>query len=190
MSKIIVKTFSAPPISKKEILRYAKTQTPTAEILRLLDESLKECERVAEYKVCYTVFPTENCQFLSESKDLSKNLCSCKSVCIFAATLGVGVDRLINKYSRISPAKAVMIDAIFSERIEGLCDEFAKSFGVKTTPRFSAGYGDLKLEKQKEIFDLLSPQKNIGLTLNESLTMSPSKSVTAFMGLKDVQYEF
>ena len=40
--------------------------------------------------------------------------------------------------------------------------------------------GDLSLSVQKEIFSLLECEKRVGLCLNDSLLMSPSKSVTAF----------
>lgn len=50
-------------------------------------------------------------------------------------------------------------------------------------PRFSPGYGDLPLSAQREIFAVLDCGKRIGLMLNDSLLMSPSKSVTAFVGI-------
>ena len=36
---------------------------------------------------------------------------------------------------------------------------------------------------QKDIFNLLNPAKNIGLSLSDSLLMTPSKAVTAIVGL-------
>ena len=50
-------------------------------------------------------------------------------------------------------------------------------------PRFSPGYGDVSLEVQKDFFRLL-PCQRIGLTLMDTLIMSPEKSVTAFIGIK------
>ena len=58
-----------------------------------------------------------------------------------------------------------------------------KEKGVLLKPRFSAGYGDLPLAVQKAIFSALELSQRIGLTLNESLLMTPSKSVTAIFGL-------
>ena len=49
--------------------------------------------------------------------------------------------------------------------------------------RYSPGYGDLSLESQKQVFALLNPPKYIGVTLNDSLLMSPSKSVTGIIGI-------
>ena len=106
------------------------------------------------------------------------------------ATVGIALDRLIAKYSRISPAKALLLQALGAERIEALCDTFCddiqKAHKIALKPRFSAGYGDLPLDTQNSIFGLLNLPKNIGLTLNDSMLMSPSKSVTAFIGIQEV----
>ena len=93
------------------------------------------------------------------------------------------------KYSKISPSKALMFQALGAERIESLCDTFCNDMnnelGVRLKPRFSAGYGDLPLEVQKDIFRVLDCPRKIGLTLNDSLLMSPTKSVTAIVGIED-----
>ena len=81
--------------------------------------------------------------------------------------------------------------AIGAERIESLCDclqqqlsaHFA-SEGLFLQRRFSPGYGDLPLAMQREIFQVLDCSRQLGLSLNDSLLMSPSKSVTALAGLK------
>ena len=96
------------------------------------------------------------------------------------------------KYNAISPAKAFMLQAIGAERIEALCDIFEQDIkqeltnnGYTVKPRFSAGYGDIPLELQRDIVSVLDCQRKIGITLNESLVMSPSKSVTAIIGIKE-----
>ena len=87
--------------------------------------------------------------------------------------------------------KALLFQAMGGERIEALCDVFcdsiAEEYGVGLKPRFSPGYGDLSIECQKEIFDILGYQKKIGLTLTDSFMMSPTKSVTALFGRKEVR---
>ena len=96
------------------------------------------------------------------------------------------VDRLIAKYNRISPSKALIFQAIGAERAESLCDLFCDEMKEKysTNPRYSPGYGDLPLDIQRDIFAVLDCPRKIGLTLNDSLLMSPSKSVTAIIGVK------
>lgn len=193
MITVIQKNYTSPPVNQKEILRYLRVGTLDDKTQKIADECVVEFSDNAVYKVCYAELPItvlgDICDFgvfTVKSHDLSKNLSNTKKVIAFAATVGIGIDRLINKYSRISPAKAVVFDAIGSERIETLCDRFCediKSEFGNLKPRFSAGYGDLPIQTQKELFSILQCDKKIGLTLNDSYMMSPSKSVSAFIGI-------
>ena len=201
---VITKIYTEPPVCKKEILRYAGCKGETDEVLEnLLNECLNEVLPKLSYKVCYIELPLAiagvTCDFgcmKFESKDLVKNLQACEKAILFAATIGVEIDRFIMKYGAVSPAKAMMFQAIGAERIESLCDVFCEEIQRELCaenamprslrPRFSPGYGDLPLEIQKDIFQVLGCSKNIGLSLNESLLMSPSKSVTAFVGISEV----
>ena len=79
-----------------------------------------------------------------------------------------------------------MLQAIGAERIESLCNVFENELirqGHELGTRFSPGYGDLPLELQKDIFAALDCPKQIGVSLNDSMLMSPSKSVSAIIGL-------
>ena len=73
-------------------------------------------------------------------------------------------------------------DVLCDELCATVCDGLGE--GVSLLPRFSPGYGDLSLDFQREIFRLLSPERNIGVTLGERLLMSPTKSVSAIIGIK------
>ena len=55
--------------------------------------------------------------------------------------------------------------------------------GMYLMPRFSPGYGDLRLDHQKDWFRLLDISKQIGIELTDSLLMVPTKSVTALIGI-------
>ncbi len=193
---VLIKTYSDFPFCEKEILRYAGSNISDEETLALVRQCMAEAEEIFRYKVCYrelTVSVNDPvCDFGSfslTSKSLSKNLEGCTKVIVFAATVGIAFDRLIAKYSRLSPAKALIFQAIGAERTEALCNAFscdiAKEYDLSAKPRFSPGYGDLPLESQKNIFGVLDCERKIGLTLTDSLLMSPSKSVTAFIGLKN-----
>ena len=187
--------FDAPqaPIDRKEILRYAGVRGEALEIEKLLDDCLLEIDGKLLSRVCYCELPIHksgneihmgNMKF--QSSHLSAHLKGCNRAIVFATTIGIQIDRLLVKYSRISPAKALMLQAIGAERIEAVCDAFCQEIASKhaLTSRFSPGYGDLPLDIQTEIFSLLQCQKHLGLTLNESLLMSPTKSVTAIIGIK------
>ncbi len=179
---ITVKTFSPPPVCRQEICRYAGCKEADPQTEALLDTCLAELEEKLTYQVCFCEVDK-----LPISQNLEKNMQGCEKVLLFAATIGVSLDRLLAKYGLISPSKALMMQAIGAERIEALCDAFsawaAAEYGLSPRPRFSPGYGDLPLSAQAEIFALLNPAKHIGLSLTDSLLMTPSKSVTAFVGL-------
>lgn len=188
-------TYSAPEWNERECLRYAGVfpKNISAEEKALFEECLKEAEQKLTYKVCWGRFPVKkegdhlNFGFLkTDSEVLMKNLEGCEEVIVFAATIGLEIDRLIRRYTSLSPAKALFFQAIGAERIESLCDAFCderREEGLQLRPRFSPGYGDLPLEVQKDIFRVLDCPRKIGLSLNESLLMSPSKSVTAIVGI-------
>lgn len=194
---ICVQTFDLPPVNRREILRYSGAHSETPELTLLLEEALAEMTPLRTGKVCWTQFPihrqdaTLDLGFTQiQSAALQRNLSGCHKIVVFAATLGLGFDRLLTRYGRLSPAKALLLQSIGAERIEGLCDVFcqqirqeAQAAGLSTAPRFSPGYGDFPLSVQADIFRVLDCPRKIGLTLNESLLMSPSKSVTAVIGL-------
>ena len=185
---------SAPPEpDRREILRYARAKGDGS-LDNAIDSVISEAEGTLSYRLCYIrvgVTVSDGRVTLGKltltSRDLCKNLEGCTEAVIFAATVGAGIDRLIMKYGSISPSRALLFQAYGSERIESLCDCFCAFLTEKTgktlRPRFSCGYGDLPLTVQKDIFALLDCTK-IGLTLNDSLSMSPTKSVTAIVGVK------
>lgn len=190
------------PVNEQEIWRYSgyRESADTVEntLKNLLKEVREELKTSFSFKVCYRrvgiawkdgmpMLP-----FASESKELAKCLEGCREVVLFAATIGLGLDRYLARQQRISPTKALLAQAYGAERIEALCDVFcgemeevAKKDGLSCTMRFSPGYGDLPLTAQKDFFRLLDCNRQIGVSLNDSLLMTPSKSVTAILGLRE-----
>jgi cobalamin-dependent methionine synthase I len=102
--------------------------------------------------------------------------------------VGAGVDRQILKYEKISPARSVIMQALGAAAIECWCDDvnakITAEYGA-TKPRFSCGYGDLSIELQRDIFATLPLTKNLGITLSDRCFMTPTKSVTAIIGVKN-----
>ncbi len=197
MSTVITESFDLPAFSREEILRYMGCRQPDSGTEELLSACLCESADVFGCNVAYCTLPLsleDECLKLGGleivSRDLRKALSHCEGVIIFAATVGLGIDRLIHRYSRLSPSRALCFDAIGAERIEALCDSFCRSMAEKylldcrsLKPRFSPGYGDLTIELQRDIFSLLGCEKRLGLTLTDSYLMSPTKSVTAIVGI-------
>ena len=195
---VCVKSFSAPPVDKREVLRYAGVRESTPEMEKMLDECIALSEDKLGYNVCYRIFEikkdgdTLDLGFASvKSKSLMINLEGCDRIALFCATVGSAMDRLIAKYSVVSPSRAVMLQALGSERVEALCDTFCQYLGESFSfdegdikRRFSPGYGDLPLSLQRDVFAAIDCTAKIGVTLNSDMFMLPSKSVTAIVGIK------
>lgn len=196
MSIVLIKEYAAPAVDLRAILRYAGVRDDAPDMIALANDCFAEAKSQLTYRVCYAEFPLA---FGGEglldfgfgrvcSTSLSKHLMGCGSVVVLAATIGLAFDRLIARYSARIPSRAVMLDAVGIERVEALCDTFCQDIegqtGKEITARFSPGYGDLPLTFQREIFRALDVPRRIGISLNESLLMSPSKSVTAIVGIK------
>ena len=200
---IELRHFEPPAWNVREIMRYARIRGADDSYRKLLDECMREAEPALSYRVCYSILRVEhngnNLHFgniVTASQTISKAIRNADEVVLFAATVGAPFDLLIRKYSALSPAKALILQAIGAERVESLCDVFCTEInstlsenGKRLTPRVSPGYGDIPLMMQKEIFALLDCPRKIGLTLDESLLMSPSKSVTALCGVIDCDDE-
>lgn len=179
-----------PPSDIPTVLRYARG-IPDAATEALLREIVREAESALDPRICYLDCPVTVtgdrvdfgcCQV--ESRDLAAHLQGYRRAILFAATIGAKADRLLTRFSTLSPAKELLADAYFSERIEALCDRFTARFNDPDR-RFSPGYGDLPLEFQTVLFRVLDCPRNIGLTLGETLLMIPTKSVTAVIGRKE-----
>ncbi len=194
ISPVLTCRYALPPISVSEVLRYAGDKSQDDAVLSLLRECIKESEGIFSNKVAYRIFPIQRKEeklligsMEISSKGLSKNLEHCDEVILLCACAGLDIDRLIGKYSKLAPAKALLFHSIGTERVEALCDTFCREIeekGFKLGARFSPGYGDLPLAFQKDILTLLNAGNTVGVYLNESLLLSPSKSVTAFVGIK------
>ncbi|MBQ9964835.1 MAG: Vitamin B12 dependent methionine synthase activation subunit [Clostridia bacterium] len=182
MSRVL--TVTLPPVCEREVLRYAGCRTADDAVCGLMNECMAELLPALSYTACYEEI--DPAPYTAQSASLARYLDRCERVYLLAATVGIGADRLIQKYGRLSPSKAVMMQAIATERVEAVCDAFAAHLQAETglycRGRFSAGYGDAPLYWQAEIVERLEATKRIGVAVNDSLLLSPAKSVTAFAG--------
>ena len=125
-----------------------------------------------------------------ESEALARNLKGCCGALLLAATIGPACDMLVRRASITSAADAAIYQAAGAAAIEAFLDDMNDKIkadyeaqGLFLRPRFSPGYGDLKLDHQKDWFRLLDVSKQIGVELTDSLLMVPTKSVTAIIGI-------
>ena len=194
---VFIREFSLPPVDRREAMGYMGVSRASGEDERLLSRAEGELLPEISPRVCYTecgVSVDGDLVTVGDIKwhsvGLARRLAGAASAIVFVATVGVAVDRLVGRYSRLSPSVALAVSALGSERVEALCDEFCSWLatemgeGVSLSLRFSPGYGDLPLDVQRDIFSLLSPERAIGVTLGDGLLMSPTKSVSAIIGIR------
>ncbi len=186
-----------------EILRYSgfRSHEPDELTLKKIEQLEDEILGSVTPKSIYREFGVRalengveinDVKFLSEA--LKKNLSGCDRVLLYCCTLGIESDVILRKYGATDSSKFVLAQAIFTEMCEAYSDEITEKLaadysesGLNLKPRFSVGYGDLRLEYQREFFKLLEITKRIGVTLNDECMMTPSKSVTAFIGITSDQ---
>ena len=197
--KIYSESINISVPDKREVMRYMRAGMDIAdELNEIIDTSISKIYGGITPRVCYAYLPIEidgekviMGEMTLESISIVKLLSGCHGVCVFAATVGTEVDRIIRASSAISSALGLAVDAAGSAAVEEVCDELcsvleqmASERGESITRRFSAGYGDLSLEYQRDIINLLQTKKHIGVSLSDGGMMTPTKSVTAIVGIK------
>lgn len=186
-------------IRTKEAVRYLgygrhAIDEPT---LELIQDTFRELDQVADARFVYRIFEIieENENQLTigglriQSRNLYKNLKNCKQGIVFCATLGTGVDLLLKRYSVSDMSKTVVLQACAAAFLEEYCDRMQKQIedglenGLYLRPRFSPGYGDFSILHQKELLQMTDASKKIGMALTEGYMLTPTKSITAVMGI-------
>ncbi len=195
-------------------LGYSGVTTIDDEVNKKIDECIAEMQECINPKYTYKTFPIhwkfsykfipeENrkeknttCEFAGitvQSGNLLKNLDGCAEIVMLAVTLGNEPDMLVRKAEVRDMLKAYTFQAVGAAMAEAWIDEInikiveeAKAKGLHARPRFSPGYGDFPLEVQKDFERILEMPKRIGVTLSDSLLMTPTKSITAVIGLSEI----
>ena len=156
-----------------------------------MDVLMDECEKAVLEKASPKYLYVEKdlpCPQIMGGKDIESHLNGCEKAIVMCATVGSEVDKLI-RISQISDmARAVVMDSLASVAVEQVCNAFDKIIAEKysdynMTFRFSPGYGDYPIELQKIILQMLAAPKQIGLCTNDNFLLTPTKSVTAVLGL-------
>jgi hypothetical protein len=182
----------------KEVLRYlgCRDEDADEQIISQIKLMSEELANEVNSKNIFSIWDCKTSQdtvSLGEininSLDLARHLCGCEKAVLLAATLGTGADNLIRRYNALDMEKALVAQAVCTVMIEEYCDnvvceasQSALLEGLYPTSRFSPGYGDFDIIRQKDILKLLDCEKRIALTLTEGYMLIPSKSVTAIVG--------
>lgn len=191
MAEIIRGTLSAADIKLSDSELSARLGRPVSASDTDVARAIEALFKVAN--LCYVAIRVKilsiegDCVLLDgirvTSSALARYFSGCSQTYIFLATLGTEVDRLIMKKKALSLTDGFVFDCVASALIESACDEIEEKIcsAAKTKKRFSPGYSDCPLTVQRDIFNVLSADKYIGVKLLDSLLMTPMKSVSAFV---------
>lgn len=186
-------------LSREEAYRYLGygDNKPDEKIENLIDECEKVVLSFAKPNYVYKVFDIEqkeNCVLVKGTElvlignDIKSHLGGCVKAVFLSATISAGIDREIRKAQLEDMTKALVLDCLSSVAIEQVCnqidEEIKENFSeFYQTWRFSPGYGDFPIDLQNQFLNVLDAPKRIGLCSNESSILTPTKSVTAVIGL-------
>lgn len=144
----------------------------------VVSDLIKDGENFLVEKLDLTLSGSLAHQLLNESE----------KIIVIAASLGLVFDQKLHQISAQNMADGLLFDALGSALVESALDDLEEELSKRLAPyyltdRFSAGYGDLPLELQKEMGEKLDLYHKLGVVVEDSCMMNPTKSVTAFIGL-------
>lgn len=192
-------------LPKDEVLRYLGyrgTELPQ-QLNELIDECIETTLNTITPRYLYREFPLKktdsgiqlgDASLILPGKEIQDHLYSCESAYLLCVTLGLSIDKLIRLKMISAPDEGVIYDSCASTAVEALADFVQREIEAEISPsgknltwRFSPGYGDLPLFVQRELLQVMDCSRKIGLSLNESLLLAPTKSVTAILGVSDTK---
>ncbi len=169
-------------VLKSEILKYLGYKNANAVdecVNSLIDKALLEVEQQSGFKYIYEKFD-EPLPFM---KDVSgyRDYLNGSSFLLCATTLGIQIDRYIQRLQLKDMAYATVFDAAASVFLETKADEFEKNLEFGNLGfRFCPGYSETSFIDNHEIAKILKAEK-IGITFLDSGLMVPLKSMVGIV---------
>lgn len=181
-------------IDKRELLSYLgyRGQEISQELdikinyaIDLCKSLVKPMSVVKRFKVNRETKQVEGTTLTLQGEDIWKHIEGCSEIYMLCGTIGFGPEREINKLMVSDRTLAIILDSAATCAIESTLDDLEKTLDGNLTTRYSCGYGDFDIKHQKEICAVLDTFRKIGVFVNASYMLSPQKSVTAIIGIKD-----
>jgi hypothetical protein len=128
---------------------------------------------------------------LLPGEDLRRHLSGCREAVLLAATLSQGVDALLRRTQLCDLSRSLVLESCATAAIEEVCDRgeavIRESYPGRSL--YSPGYGDLPVTLQGELLALLDAPRQLGLCATGSSILTPRKSVTAVIGVREAGVE-
>ncbi len=199
--------YDVASVDRTEVLRYLgySGQPMTPELDARVDGVVTRCLDIARSAGVWRIFDVAGRRSLADGRpavqlegtsleligeSMRAHMEGAVSVAVMAVTAGMTVERELRRLSLTDPVEQCIFDAAGTTVVERAADACeasvvaaAHAAGLYTNFRFSPGYGDMPLDTQPVLLAALDAQRRLGITLSKSLLMTPTKSVTAVVGL-------
>ena len=179
-----------PNIEKLKKKLHVNSTREDSLLVKILGEVVNILDPKYSYKrIGFNEVPLKT--MISASRELSSFLKGSMEGFVVICTVGPGVVKLIDEYQHSNEMiSALYADRICSDAVENLASYIAtdllnKFFDhdrYKLTRRYSPGYGDLPLERQKELFSLFK-RSELDIILTNKNFMDPDKSISYIVGI-------
>ncbi len=203
----ILKSYEVTSVDRKEVLRYLgyRGQEVTPELDARLDDAIARCLSIGKPRSSLATFDIAGREELPDGtpqvdlkgtalvlqgKSMRRHMDGAVRVGVLAVTIGMGVERELKRLSLTDHLGQVLFDAAATTMVERAADAaeatlvgMAARDGLYTNFRFSPGYGDMPMTTQPVLLDALDARRRLGITLSPTLLMTPTKSVTAVLGM-------
>ena len=180
-----------------EVLRYLGrgTQQVSSDIEGRLETQMGRARELARPRASIKCFPIASRDAEKSTISLegcALDLAGARAAALMAVTIGMAVERELRRLALLNSLDQALFDAAATTLVEcaaadaeALVRSRAREQGRFANARFSPGYGDLPLACQPTLLDALDARRRLGITLSPSLLMTPTKSVTAVIGIFD-----
>ncbi len=203
-----LKSYQIDALDRKEVLRYLgyRGQEVTPELDARLDAAIASCLAIGRARASIAVYDVAGREELPDGTpqvtladtaltlvgtSMQRHMRGARKVGVLAVTIGMGVERELKRLSLTDRLGQVLFDAAATTMVERAADAaeatlvgMAAREGLYTNFRFSPGYGDMPMQTQHVLLDALDARR-LGITLSPTLLMTPTKSVTAVVGMFD-----
>lgn len=149
--------------------------------LQLIQKAKKELSQIAEFRYTHQKFDTL-LPFLRENNSYQQYL-SGRSYLLIGTTLGIQIDRHIQRLQISDMAYATIFDATASAYLEWRADEYERQLEYESLDfRFCPGYGGTEIMDNRRIGAEIKAER-IGISFLDSGLMLPSKSMVGIIAL-------
>lgn len=202
-----IEKYEIRSIDRSEVLRYLgySGQAMTPELDARIDGQMERCLAVSRPAGAWRVFEVAGSGELSDGRpvvrlaqtslelvgeSMREHMAGAVAVGVMAVTIGMGVEQELRRLALTDHVAQIIFDAAATTAVERAADACEASLvaaayerGLHTNFRFSPGYGDMPLSTQPVLLDALDARRRLGISLSKTLLMTPTKSVTAVVGM-------